>query len=35
MNLETAARSQPNQYAELKRIVKHRGLPRNRRSIAP
>ena len=26
MNLETAARSQANQYAELKRIVKQRGL---------
>jgi fatty acid desaturase len=26
MNLETAARSQPNQYAELKQIVKQRGL---------
>jgi fatty acid desaturase len=26
MNLETAARSRPNQYAELRRIVKHRGL---------
>ena len=26
MNLETAARSRPNKYAELKRIVKHRGL---------
>ena len=28
MHLETAARSQPNQYAELKRIVKQRGLMR-------
>ena len=28
MNLETATRSQPNQYAELKRIVKQRGLMR-------